>query len=365
MIWEPDRLDDQTYLTEADPGGMLPAVAAAAAQIRTGYRSAIEGGISKVAEQGRPRAIAVAGVGTSGIAGDLLAAVCGQGTPMPMVTVRSYRLPGWIGAADLVIAASNAPEALAVAGEAVRRGAFLLAIGRAGSPLQAIATQGSGLFLPVPMEGPERANLWSLAVPMVVAAASLRLVEADAEVFENAAKTMEDVANRCRPSSESFINPGKTLAMELAETLPMIWGSSPVVAVAAARMAAQLAANAKYPALAGELPEVNHHQLGVLDGPFAERDIFADSSSRSLRLVLLRDVDEHPEVARRRKVSVRMAQDRGVPVTELMAEGEHPVQRLAALIELVDYASAYLALGYGIDPTPVSAINEVEARISQ
>ena len=57
-----------------------------------------------------PRAVVVAGMGGSGIAGDILAAVCGSGAPLPIVTVRSYRLPGWVGATDLVIAVSCSGE---------------------------------------------------------------------------------------------------------------------------------------------------------------------------------------------------------------------------------------------------------------
>ena len=42
----------------------------------------------------------------------------------------------------------------------------------------------------------------------------------------------------------------------LAGTLPYIWGSSEIAGVAAHRLACQLAENAKYPAVSGELPEV-------------------------------------------------------------------------------------------------------------
>ena len=104
MIWEPERLDDQHHLSEADPGGMLRAVAASAAHVRTGYRCAVEAGVDRLSAAIRPRAVVVAGVGGSALAGDLLAAVCGQGAPVPVVTVRSYQLPGWVGATDLVIA---------------------------------------------------------------------------------------------------------------------------------------------------------------------------------------------------------------------------------------------------------------------
>ncbi|NJP93246.1 mannose-6-phosphate isomerase [Nonomuraea sp. FMUSA5-5] len=347
---------------------MLPAVAASAAHVRTGYRNAVEARVDRLADHGRPRAIVVAGMGGSGVAGDILAAVVGNGAPLPIVTVRSYQLPGWVGATDLVIAVSGSgdtEETLAVATQAVRRGCTLLGVGAPDSPLEAIATQASAVYVPVPVSGPSRANLWLLSVPPIVAAAALRLVQVDADLFERVAAALEDMAHRCRPTSESFINPGKSLAMDLAESVPMIWGSSPAAAVAAYRLACQLSANAKYPALHGELPDVGHHQVAALDGPLAERDIFADTSGRTLKLVVLRDVEEHPQVTRRREASLRAARERDVPVTELTAEGEHPLERMAGLIGLGDYASTYLALGYDIDPTPVSAITEVKARISQ
>ncbi|WP_433373559.1 SIS domain-containing protein [Streptosporangium sp. CA-115845] len=367
MNWEPDRLDDGKQPADGDPSGMLRAVADSAAQVRTSHRVAMESGLSALAEDGRPRAIVVAGVGGSGIAGDVLNVVCGHGAPLPIVTVRSYRLPGWIGATDLVIAVSSsgrAEETLTVAAEAVRRGCRLLAVGAPESPLHAVARQAGAPFVPV-NGGRPRASLWALSVPLVAAAARLGLVEAGEQVVEQVAKRLEDLAHRCRPTSESFINPGKSLAMELAETVPMIWGSSPVAAVAAHWWAYQLNMNGKYPAIWGELPEVDHNQVAAFDGPLAHRDIFADESGRSLRLFVLRDVEEQSRVVRHREASVRLAEDRGVPVTQIAAEGEHPLERLAALTALGDFASTYLALGYGIDPTTMSAITEVKARISQ
>ncbi|GHH68461.1 phosphate starvation-inducible protein PsiE [Streptosporangium violaceochromogenes] len=367
MNWEPDRLDDQSAPTDGDPSGMLRAVAGSAAQVRTSHRAAREADLAPVTGGGRPRAVVVAGMGGSGIAGDILGAVCGHGSPLPIVTVRSYRLPGWVGGTDLVIAVScsgTTEETLAVAMEAVRRGCRLLVVGAPGSPLHAVARQAGAPFVPVTVGGQPRAAVWALSIPPVVVAAELGLVEAGPEVFEAVAKRLEDVAHRCRPASETFINPGKSLAMELAGTIPMIWGSSPLAAVAGYRWACQLNENAKYPAIWGEIPEANHNQVVAFDGPLAERDVFADEAARSLRLFVLRDVEEHPQVARRREVSVRLAADRGVPVTQLVAEGTHPLERLATLIELGDYASTYLAIGYGIDPTPVSAITELKARIT-
>ncbi|GGK65014.1 phosphomannose isomerase [Sphaerisporangium melleum] len=367
--FEPERLDDAALLGEGDPSGMLPAVASSAAQVRTAHRAALEAGVSRLSRGDRPRAIVVAGMGTSALAGDVLAAVCGGGVPIPIVTVRSYRLPGWVGAADLVIAVSSSgatEETQALALEAVRRGCRLLAVCRPGSPLAAIAEQASGLHLPVATVAgghpAPRASLWALAVPMLAVAAELGLTDVGPQIVEAVAARLEDLAHRCRPSSESFINPGKTLAMELAGTIPMVWGTSPVTAVAASRLASQLAKNAKYPAISGEMPAAGHDQVSVFDGPLAERDIFADGPSTTLRLVVLRDLDEHPQVSKKRVTAVRLAEARGVPVTEVSAEGEHPLERLASLVGLIDYGTVYLALGYGVDPAPVAAVTELKAR---
>ena len=366
--WDPDRLDDQSYLQEGDPSGMLPLVASSGAQIRIAYRAASEAGLDRLADDGRPRAVVVAGAGAAALAGDILAAVCGPGLPLPVVTVRSRRLPGWVGAADLVIVVSRSgrtADTLAVAADAVRRGCYLLVVGGEDTPLQEIAARVRAPFVPVSTPGPSRAALWEMVVPLLVAADALRLTRAGQQVFEAAARRLEDVAHRCRPSSESFINPGKLLALELAETVPLVWGTSPLTAAAARRFGCQLAENAGYPALWGEFPDVGHGQVMTLDGPFARRDVFADDPGRSLRLFMLRDLGESPEEAEWRETCLRLAEERDVPVSELTAEGDHPLERIAGLVGLLDYGSVYLALGYGVDPTPIPAIMELRARSTQ
>ena len=84
-----------------------------------------------------------------------------------------------------------------------------------------------------------------------------------------------------------------------------------------------------------------------------------------LRLVLLRDTHEHPQVARRREESARLADETGREETELTALGNLPLERLASLVQLIDYASVYLAIAGGIDPAPIAAIQELKARIAQ
>ena len=368
-----DRLDDVALLEAADPSSTLRQVASAAAQVREGARSAAEADLGELLAGGRPRAIVITGMGGSGIAGEVLGAVVGPGCPVQATTVHDYRLPGWVGAADLVIAVScsgTTEETLSAAEDAVRRGCRLLGVGSRDSPLAALAEQARASFIGVRPSGMPRSMLWGLSVPLVVAAARLGILDLPGQACETAAVELERVAHLCRPDSEAFVNPAKSLALELSGTLPMVWGTSPLTGVAAARFACQLHENAKYPAIAGVLPEANHNQVVVFDGPFAAGSAAGGRSGHGaappvpLRLVLLRDTHEHPQVARRREESARIAAERGIEVTELAAAGDLPLERLASLVQLIDYASVYLAIANGVDPAPIAAIQELKARIA-
>jgi glucose/mannose-6-phosphate isomerase len=385
-------LDDQAAMDAADPGQMLRATASAGAQVRETAALAAEADFRPLADEGRPRAVVVAGVGTAARTGDVLATVAGPRCPVPVLSHRIAGVPGWVNAADVVIAVSasgRSPEALAAAEAAARRGARLVAIGAPDSELQAVAERARATFVAVPRRAPARASFWALTVPVLMAGRALGLVKiTEADLAETAVRLDTD-AERCRPGLESFVNPGKTLALDLAGSIPILWGSSPLATVAARRFADTLAANARYPAVAGGLGEAGRGRVGLLDGVYgalseAARDIFADPAESEvaetrLRLVLLRDgglretdpaadglaadddADEPASVEERRADAVqRIAEQRGVRVSVVEAEGASALERLASLLAVPDFASIYLGLAHGLDPMAVPAISELK-----
>jgi glucose/mannose-6-phosphate isomerase len=376
-------LDDPGALEARDPGAMLRAVASAGAQVRAAARAFDEAGgvVAQVLDDGRPRSLVVAGMGGSGVSGDVVAAVLGAGCPVPVVTARDYVLPGWVGAMDLVVAVScsgGTEETLELVDEALRRGARVVGVGAARSALARRAESANAPFLPVDAEGRQpRASLWSLATPVLMLADALGLGDVPRDVVERTADRLDADAERFGPVAASDDNPAKLLALELDGTVPMVWGTGPVGAVAAYRTACQLNENAKYPAVHGVLPEANHNQVVALDGPFGVgpdaddtddffRDRVADAAGRTrLRLVLLRDAGEHPQVTRRADVSARLATERGVAVSEVRAEDGHALERLARLVAVTDFASVSLGVLAGVDPTPVDAITALTQQIAR
>lgn len=353
-----DRLDTPDVIAAADPGDMLRQVASGAAQVRTGLRSCAEADLSAFTPDARPRAVVVVGMGASGIAGDILGTICGPGSPVQVLTVREPRLPGWVGAADLVIAVScsgTSAETLAAAREAARRGCRLVGVGAEGSALHRITEQARAPFIRVDQAGAvlSRQALWALTVPLLVIAERLGIARIDADVYEQMAQRLEEVSHQCRPDSDSFVNPGKSLALDLAGGLPLIWATTPLSGVAATRFACQLNGYAKYPAIVGVMPELAHNQLGVFDGPFA-----GAAAQFPLRLILLTEAG-----AREQLPIAELAARREISVSELAMENEHPLMRLAAVVHLTDYASVYLGIASGIDPGQADTIRDLPARI--
>ncbi|MEV6708862.1 SIS domain-containing protein, partial [Micromonospora wenchangensis] len=250
--------------------------------------------------------------------------------------------------------------------------------------VQSVAERARAPFIPVPRRAPARASLWALTVPVLLAARTLGLVKVnEADLAETAARLDAD-ADRCRSAAESFVNPAKSLALGLAGSIPIVWGSSPLATVAARRFGDTLSANARYPVVTGALGEAGRGRVGLLDGVFgglveSTRDIFADPDEvepdpTRLRLVLLRDgglnadedTDEPLAVEERRADAVQtLAERRGVRCDVVTAEGGSALERLASLVAVPDFASIYLALAHGLDPMAVPAVTEMKELSNQ
>lgn len=365
-------LDDADALQQADPSQVLLALAGAGAQVREAVVRSEEAGVRAVADGDRPRSVLVASLGGSALVADVLALLAGSGSPLPLSVRRSPPLPGWVGPLDLVVAVSLSGRAhgpLALAAEAGRRGARLLTVGAESSPLADVCAQARGVHVPVGPAGggprSSRTGLWSLLVPVLRAAHALGAVEVPDSALAATADRLDAEAEACRPSSEVFVNPAKSLAVQLAGTVPVVLGDGFVTGVAARRAAAMLARTARTPAVHGSLPDDASEVVATFDGPFSagEDSLFDDpfldgTSGPALRLLLLREpvpaagVDTEAALERSALADrVRgMAEEVGVKVTEVAAEPGHDLERLAGLVARTDFAATYLAIGLGLDP---------------
>src|SRR4051812_49138728 len=116
--------------------------------------------------------VLVLGMGGSGIAGDLLAAVAGPFMPVPVVVSKGYEPPSFVDESTLVIALSfsgNTEETIEATSTAAAAGGRVLAV-CGGGELEALASSWGAPVLKTPDNIPmPRAGLGALAVPPIVA----------------------------------------------------------------------------------------------------------------------------------------------------------------------------------------------------
>jgi hypothetical protein len=360
-------LDDLEVLRARDPRGLLPAVAGAGAQVRETARLTAEAGIERITEGGRPRGLVIVARREGAVAASVLSALLGPSSPVTVDVVPGPTLPVWTGPSDIAVVATRTGAgryAVTPAYEAARRGVSLVGIGAEGAPLRAACSTARAPYVSLPRSRVRHTTLWSLLTPLLELATRLGLLAEGVADPEAIATALDEVAGECGPAQESFVNPAKTLALELLDALPVIAAEGPLAGAAATRIADQLATLAGLPAAGFRLPDQRVAAGAVLGGPLAPRDegdFFrdrADDAGRRLRLLTIRDTDaggddgageREPRSAGEALHEVlRTAVAHNVPVSGLAEHGDPGrygrLPRLARQLAVADFSAVYLAL---------------------
>ncbi|WP_406304728.1 mannose-6-phosphate isomerase [Streptomyces sp. NBC_00885] len=365
-------LDAPEALARADRRGLLRGAAEAGARVRTAARHAAEAGIAELKPEGRPRHVLVAGPGhaATGVA-DLIGSLAGASAPVtrlhptgvaPAAGALRWSLPGWAGSLDLLLIATtdgSEPGLALLAEQAYRRGSTVVAVAPQDSPLAEAVDGRHGMVVPMakaPHELYEETQaaspgaLWALFTPLLALLDRVGLLEASQETLAKVADRLDKTAERCGPAIATYSNPAKTLAAELADSLPLIWTEGVGAGPTGRRFAAVLAELAGCPALVAELPEALPAHGGLLVGDFALgadpgdffRDRVDEPQALRARVVLLRDRPIGGLTAAPAARELALSHD--TPISELEPEDGTELESIAELLAITDFAAVYLAL---------------------
>ncbi len=306
----------------------------------------------------RPTAIVTIGMGGSGIGGDLLRAVGFDELAIPTVAVKEYRIPEFVGPQTLVFACSysgNTEETLTAYEMAAGRQATCVVITSGGELLRRARGRGHPtVIVPGNLPAP-RAALPYLFLPMVAVLSRMGVLRAfDAEVRE-AIQVLKQVGDQQGPAISGSV--AKQLARTLVGRIPVIYSATPFLEPVAQRWKAEMNENAKTFAVWNTFPELNHNEAV---GWGVERTL-----AQSLHVIVLRDRLEPASLSRRVAITHELAFTKAAGVTEVFTVGDGKLARLLAMIMVGDLTSCYLALLRGVDPTPVTVIDELKRRLAR
>lgn len=349
-------LDNPELLKTADLGGMLDVLWSLPEQCRAAWEIGL--GLSNL-PTGDFRQVVVTGLGGSAIGGDLLRVYAADRAAIPVIVNRDYRLPAFVGPQTLVFATSysgNTEETLSAYDEARSRGARIIVL-TTGGKLKNKAEQDGVLVLAVPGGISPRAATGYLFIPTVAVLQQLGILPDAAGEIEDLIQTLTAQREGLGPNQPAAGNLAKQMAQLFYRRIPVIYGSAGNTETVAMRWKGQINENSKALAYFNVLPELNHNEIVGTEQP--------ESLLSQVELVYLRDQADHPRVQARYDITSELIGERVGGITEVHSQGSTPLARMYSLIYIGDFTSVYLAILYGIDPSPVRLIDALKQKLAE
>jgi len=351
-------IDDARKVREQDPGGMYDRIC--------DFPSQFEDALTRAAQVRLPAwnkdaisHVVLAGLGGSAIGGDLVRSYLADGLKVPFFICRNYTLPDFVDSSSLVFVSSysgNTEETLSAFEDASRRSARIICMTSNGKVEETCSRE----HLPcvkLPKDFQPRAALGYSFVPVLALLEKLGFVRGEEARIRKTGQFLENSKKEYQVEVETPTNPAKQLALKLHGKLPIIYAATDHFDTVATRWKGQFCENAKMLAFCNVFPEFNHNELVGWKVLSDYRD--------DLKVVVLRDRDDHPRIKRRMEIVKSIIERQKVEVIEVESSGDELLSRMFSLIQLGDFVSFYLAILNGEDPSPVKVIDHLKGELAK
>ena len=342
-------LDDLEHVGRIDPRGMLDVITA----LPESAEDALETAEKVKFKFRRFRSLVVAGMGGSAVGGLLLRDWLQQTSPVPITVSRDYGLPGFVERNTLLFAVSysgGTEETLSAYEEARQRGAKIVAF-TSGGELEKRAHAARLTIYRLPTGFQPRAAIAHQFFTLAVAARKAGIAGDCWWEVKEAIDTLKVLREEMRPDVPTKSNPAKRLAEDIKGYTPIIYGSHIHEAVAY-RWNTQLNENGKSPAASTFIPEAFHNATVASEGD--------PTVLRHLCAIFLTDPMEGEHLAAKTRRFMDLLRPGFGKILEVQARGEGRLARMLSALYVGDYASAYLGVLYGKDPSTVESIDRLK-----
>ncbi|HZG00131.1 MAG TPA: bifunctional phosphoglucose/phosphomannose isomerase [Chitinophagales bacterium] len=293
------------------------------------------------------RNVVVAGLGGSGIGGNLVEELTRGKMKVPMTICKDYHLPEFVNEHTLLIVSSysgNTEETLHALQEGMNRMAKIVCITSGGS-LERIARKAGLDVILIPGGMPPRAMLAYSFVQQLYVLFHYRYIDLGFEVGIDGAITLID------REVKKIQKQAKSIAKKLNKKIPVIYANASQEAVAI-RWRQQLNENSKTLAWHHVIPEMNHNEL------------VGWRTKGKWGVVMLRNETDYERNVARFNIAKGIIQPYTKTIIEVMSKGDNEIERSLYLIHLGDWVSVYLAELRQVDPVEVKVIDHLKAELA-
>ncbi len=342
-------LDDSNVVAQRDPQDALGFAARQPEQLAHDFGLAGQKPFDKPIHN-----VVFAGMGGSSLVAEL--AKTWPALSVPFEVSKTYTLPDFVNENTLVIAASasgNTEETLEALMHAEEKGAQI-AVVSSGGKLTERAKAAGHVFVERPKVPQPRYGVfydYRALVEILVAAGLVEnpMIDQLARLVDPLEKAITNWVASV-PAEQNY---AKQLADQMVGKTPIIYGG-PLMYPAAYKWKISVNENAKNTAWSNFLPEFNHNEFigwssHPVEKPFAVVDLISSF--------------EHPRILERFELIDRMLSGMRPKALNVQLEGDSALEHMLYAVLLGDFATLYLALLNGVNPTPVDLVEKFKKEL--
>ncbi len=304
--------------------------------------------------------VVIAGMGGSAIGADLLASYCASLALLPVSVHRDYSLPLFArGRETLVICSSHSgnTEETLDAFESARKSECRIVVVCTGGELAKRAKDNNIPLWTFEHKGQPRAAVGFSFGLLLAMFQRLGFVPDQSKEMEDAVASMKRSQQHLKADVPAVKNPAKRYAGQLMGRWVTFMGSG-FLSVVARRWKGQINEVAKAGANFEFLPEADHNTLAGTMNP-------QETLNAHTMTLFLRAPSDHPRNRLRSDLTRKAFMLEGMNTDYVDARGDTPLAHMWTSILFGDYMAYYLAMGYGVDPTPIQALVEFKEAMKE
>jgi glucose/mannose-6-phosphate isomerase len=294
------------------------------------------------------RNVVVAGLGGSGISGNIISELVSQKMKVPMLVCKDYILPQFVSEHTLLICCShsgNTEETLHAFEHGIRREAKIICITSGGS-LETLAKKAGMDVIKIPKNLPPRVTISYSMIQQLYVLFHYRLIDLG---FEEGIKDSISFLNK---KEKNIRKEALKVAKKIHKRTPVIYAPAGMEAIAI-RFRQQLNENSKVLGWHNVIPEMTHNEL------------VGWNEKGKYTVLFLRNETDYDRVQKRTEIIKGIISKYTNRVIEIWSKGDSLIERALYLIHLTDWVSYYLADLRKVDADQVKIIEEVKASLAE
>ena len=345
-----DTLDNENVVAQRDPSGALKVASEQFTQ--ASFDAEV---LNSENDERDITSIVVTGMGGSALAALVAKVWLKNDISIPFEIIRGYDLPAYVNNHTLVIASSysgNTEETVSALGQASAKGAQLGVIA-SGGKLVELAEEGTiaHVTLPAGLQ-PRMAVIYNLRA-LLALLENFGIVQGKLDEVEALTQWLGQQTTAWAPNVPTEHNYAKQLALQAVGKTPVFYGGA-LTSPVAYKWKISWNENAKNVSFWNEYPEFNHNEFmgwasHPVEKPFAVFDLTSSF--------------EHSQILKRFEISDRLLSGKRPKATVVNLVGDSLIAQLLWGSILADYASIYVAILNGVDPTPVELIEKLKKEL--